>query len=57
VHAGIAQGDGPAGAHLGGLIVACGAGAVQILVLQRDGKRPVPVADFLNGMTPPEILE
>lgn len=57
LQADIAQGDGPAGSHLGGLIVACGAGAVQILVLQRDGKRAVPAADFLNGMTLPEILE
>lgn len=57
LQAGLGQGNGPAGAHLGGLVVACGQGAVQILVLQRDGKRAVFAADFLNGIAPFEALE
>jgi methionyl-tRNA formyltransferase len=57
LQAGLAQQSGPAGAHLGGLIVACGQGAVQILMLQRDGKRPVTAADFLNGILMPDHLE
>ena len=57
LQAGLATGDGPAGSHLGGLIVACGQGAVQILILQRDGKRPVAAADFLNGTSMPDHLE
>lgn len=57
LQAGLATGGGPAGAHLGGLVVACGQGAVQILMLQRDGKRPVAAADFLNGIPMPDHLE
>jgi methionyl-tRNA formyltransferase len=30
-------------------VIAAGEGAVRILTLQREGKRPGPVADFLNG--------
>ena len=33
----------------GRLVVACGIGAVEILVLQRQGKRRMDAADFLNG--------
>ncbi len=33
----------------GRLVVGCGAGAVEILDLQREGKRRVPAADFLRG--------
>jgi methionyl-tRNA formyltransferase len=31
------------------LVVACGAGAVEVLELQREGKRRVAAADFLRG--------
>lgn len=57
LQAGVSRGQGVAGAHLGGLVVACGQGAVQILALQRDGKRPVAAADFLNGTPMPDKLE
>jgi len=57
LQADLAQGDGPAGTHLGGLVVACEQGAVQILALQRDGKRAVLAADFLNGIALPDRLE
>jgi methionyl-tRNA formyltransferase len=40
----------PAGTVLdASLTVACGSGAVQLLELQRAGKRPVSAADFLRG--------
>lgn len=32
-----------------GLVVACGRGALRILALKPQGKRSMPVADFLNG--------
>lgn len=31
------------------LVIRCGSGTVQIVTLQPDGKRPMPVADFLRG--------
>lgn len=33
----------------GRLVVACGVGAVEVLALQREGKRRMDAADFLNG--------
>ena len=46
----LADGAGPAGTVLdGALTVACGAGAVRLLELQRAGKRPMPAAEFLRG--------
>ncbi|MGY6518570.1 MAG: methionyl-tRNA formyltransferase [Lysobacteraceae bacterium] len=32
-----------------GLVVACGEGGLSLQVVQRDGGRPMPVADFLNA--------
>ena len=37
------------GEHLGGLRVACGDGAVEILEIQPQGSRPMPAAAYLNG--------
>ncbi len=46
----LADGAGPAGTVLdGALTIACGAGAVRLLELQRAGKRPMPAAEFLRG--------
>ena len=39
-----------------GLTVACGSGAVEITELQREGKRPQPTAQALNGFNLPEIF-
>ncbi len=36
-------------AHIDALIVAAGAAAVHLLVLQLPGKKPLPAADFLRG--------
>jgi methionyl-tRNA formyltransferase len=33
------------------LTIACGEGAVRLLQVQRAGKRPMPAADFLRGVT------
>jgi methionyl-tRNA formyltransferase len=43
-------GDGPAGRVLDDrLTVACGAGAVRLLELQRAGRQPMPTDEFLRG--------
>ena len=52
----IAQGSGRPGTHLGGFCIACGEGAVQVTMAQRQGKRPVAAAEFLRGLTLPELL-
>jgi methionyl-tRNA formyltransferase len=44
------HGSGPAGTVLdGALTVACGQGAVRLLLLQRAGKRAMPADEFLRG--------
>jgi len=53
----LAKGEGPPGAHLGGLRIACGTGAVQISVAQREGKRPMPSDELLRGWTLPDRLD
>lgn len=48
---------GPAGAVLGGFTIAGGSGgAVEVLVAQREGKKPMPVAEVLKGLTLPDRL-
>ena len=42
---------------LGGLVVACGEGAVEITEVQREGKRPMPAAEALRGMDLPARLD
>jgi methionyl-tRNA formyltransferase len=50
----LAAGSGPPGTVLDdGLTVACGEGAVQLLELQRAGKRPMPAAELLRGFSMP----
>jgi methionyl-tRNA formyltransferase len=41
------------------LVIRCGDGAVQVLQLQADGKRPMPAAEFLRGrkMSPGDRFE
>jgi methionyl-tRNA formyltransferase len=53
----LGQGEGAPGQILPGLRVACGSGAVEILTLQREGKRPMQVDDFLRGAVVPDRLE
>jgi methionyl-tRNA formyltransferase len=52
----LAEGAGRAGQVLDGLRVACGDGAVEITLAQREGKRPMAAGDILNGLKLPEVL-
>ncbi|SLN30123.1 Methionyl-tRNA formyltransferase [Pseudoruegeria aquimaris] len=52
----LAEGEGAPGTHLGGLRIACGSGAVQVLTAQRHGKRAMATEDLLRGYTPPAIF-
>ena len=53
----VAAGQGRPGQVLGGLTIACGAGAVEITLAQREGKRPMPPDDFLRGFAMPEFVD
>ncbi|MCU0953420.1 MAG: methionyl-tRNA formyltransferase [Hyphomicrobium sp.] len=45
-----AAGSGPAGSVLDdALTIACGAGAVRLIEVQRAGRKPMPAAEFLRG--------
>ena len=52
----LADGHGAPGEILHGLTMACGSGAVEITLAQREGKRPMTAADFLNGARLPDRL-
>lgn len=52
----LAEGSGAPGQVLHGFTIACGAGAIEVLEAQRDGKRPMPAAEVLRGMVLPERL-
>ncbi|MFZ1470128.1 MAG: methionyl-tRNA formyltransferase [Paracoccaceae bacterium] len=52
----LAAGHGAPGQVLDGFTIACGTGAVQVLEAQREGKRPMPAADVLQGLTLPDRL-
>jgi len=41
---------------LHGLTIACGTGAVEITLAQREGRRPAVPDDFLRGFTMPDRL-
>ncbi|NJM83304.1 MAG: methionyl-tRNA formyltransferase [Tabrizicola sp.] len=50
----LAGGTGLPGQVLAGLTIACGHGAVEITLAQREGKRPMPPDEFLRGFAMPE---
>lgn len=52
----LATGQGTAGQVLGGFTIACSEGAVEILEAQREGKRPMPAAEVLKGLSLPDHL-
>jgi methionyl-tRNA formyltransferase len=52
----VVDGSGLPGQVLGGFTVACGSGAVEITEAQREGKRPLPAAEVLKGLTLPDTL-
>ena len=52
----VVEGKGAAGQVLGGLRIACGDGAVEILQAQRQGKRPMDAEELLRGFNLPASL-
>ncbi|PZO67053.1 MAG: methionyl-tRNA formyltransferase [Paracoccus denitrificans] len=50
-------GSGAPGQLIGPFTVACGDGAVEIIEAQRQGKRPMPAAEILRGLTLPDRLD
>lgn len=52
----LAEGAGAPGQVLGGFTIACGTGAVEVTLAQREGKRPMPAAEVLKGLALPSIL-
>lgn len=52
----VVDGDGAPGQVLHGLTIACGTGAVEITLAQREGKRPMLPEDLLRGWVLPERL-
>lgn len=53
----LAEGQGAPGQVLGGLRIACGSGAVETTLAQREGKRAMAPEDFLRGFTLPERVD
>lgn len=53
----LVDGRGAPGTVLGGLVVACGEGAVEITLAQREGKMPQGPDDFLRGFALPARLD
>ena len=52
----VVAGEGAAGTVLSGLTIACGSGAVESVEAQREGRRPMPAAEILRGITLPDRL-
>lgn len=52
----LAAGAGLPGQVLGGMVVACGTGAVEITLAQREGKRAMEPQDFLRGFQWPDRI-
>jgi len=52
----VVAGEGAPGQVLGGMVVACGTGAVEITLAQREGKRAMTGAEFLRGTALPARL-
>lgn len=50
----LVDGSGEPGQVLGGLAIACGSGAVEVMLAQREGKRPMEADAFLHGFAMPE---
>lgn len=53
----LAPGSGAPGEVLSGLTIACGQGAVEVTLAQREGRRPMPAEEILRGITLPERLD
>jgi len=53
----VVAGDGVPGERLGGTVIACGKGAVEITLAQRAGKRPLAAEDLLRGLPDPWYVQ
>jgi len=53
----VVAGDGVPGERLGGTVIACGKGAVEITLAQRAGKRPLVAEDLLRGLPDPWYVQ
>jgi methionyl-tRNA formyltransferase len=53
----VVAGSGAPGQVLKGLTIACGTGAVEVTLAQREGKRPVEADEFLRGKALPGRLD
>ena len=53
----LANGNGQPGQVMGAFVVACGAGAIEITLAQRPGKRPMEADELLRGMKLPDQLD
>lgn len=53
----LATGEGAPGTVLNGLTIACGTGAIDITLAQREGKKAQSPQDFLNGFALPSRLD
>jgi methionyl-tRNA formyltransferase len=52
----VTEGSGPSGTVLSGFTVACGSGAIEVLVAQREGKKPMSAPEILKGLDLPQNL-
>jgi methionyl-tRNA formyltransferase len=52
----LGAGQGAAGQVLNGLTIACGNGAVEVTLAQREGKKPMAAAEILKGLKLPERI-
>jgi len=52
----LTDGQGEAGTVLGGFTIACGSGAVEVTLAQREGKKPMPTTEMLRGLSLPVRL-
>lgn len=52
----VVPGSGAPGQVLGGFVIACASGAVEVLEAQREGKRRAPAAEVLKGLHLPPRL-
>lgn len=55
--AGSGRVSGVPGQVLDGFTIACGTGAIEVLEAQREGKRPMPAAEILRGLSLPPRLD
>ena len=53
----LAEGEGEPGQNLGNFRIACGSEAIDVLQVQRQGKRPMSAEEYLRGQALPDRLK